>query len=199
MAIFVKSHNLCFIHSPKTAGSSIQKWLLENTDCEHWKLHCTLEQATQKFPSIKCSFAVVRNPWDWAVSSYCYEYKKIEYNLNLIKNKPGLINVKKDKYNIDVQNKKKKFLDRGFAHWLINGHITPQSKFLNVDYVIKFESLHKDFEKIQDILHIDNPLPHVNKTKRDNYKEYYTVDTIKYVYNKYNNEITKFGYKYETP
>lgn len=200
MAIFVTSHKLCFIHNPKTAGSSIQSWLLKNTDCTHWKLHCTLDQAKEKFPNIKYSFAVVRNPWDWAVSSYFYEYKKIEHNLALINDKPHLINTNKDKYNIKVQHQKKNFLDNGFEYWLTNGHITPQNKFLDVDYVLKFENLHKDFQKIQQMLFVDVPLPHINKTKKEDYKTYYTnSDIINYVYNKYNNEITKFGYKYETP
>mgnify|MGYP001042947676 FL=1 len=199
MAIFVSSHNLCFIHNPKTGGSSIQKWLLENTDCTHWKLHCTLDQAKEKFPNIKYSFAVVRNPWDWAVSSYFYEYKKIEHNLALIKDKPYLINTNKDKYNVKLQYQKKNFLDNGFEYWLTNGHIAPQSKFLEVDYVLKFESLANDFKKIQDLLHIDTPLPHINKTRRDNYKKYYNENTINYVYNKYIEEIKTFGYQYETP
>jgi len=199
MAIFVKEHNLCFIHNPKTGGSSIQKWLLDNTDCVHWKLHCSLDEAKQQFPNINFSFAVVRNPWDWAVSSYFYEYKKIDYNLNLIKNNPHLIDNRKDKYNVEIQNKKKKFLNKGFEYWLHNGHITPQSEYLNVDYVLKFETLNKDFKLIQDMLDIHIPLPHINKTQRDNYKKYYTESTIKYVYNKYNDEITKFGYNYETP
>lgn len=200
MAIFVKDKKLCFIHSPKTGGSSIQHWLLNNTDCTHWKLHCTLQEAKQQFPDIEYSFAVVRNPWDWAVSSYFYEYKKIDYNLNLIETKPHLVDKRKDKYNAKLQNKKKKFLDRGFEYWLQNGHITPQSHYLqNVDYVIKLETLHNDFKHIQNLLDIQIPLPHLNKTKRDNYYKYYNESTIKYVYNKYNDEITKFGYKYETP
>lgn len=199
MAIFVKEHNLCFIHNPKTGGSSIQKWLLDNTDCIHWKLHCSLTEAKQQFPDIKFSFAVVRNPWDWAVSSYFYEYKKIDYNLALIKDYPHLIDKRKDKYNVKTQHKKKKFLDKGFEHWLLNGHITPQSKYLDVDYVLKLENLHKDFELIQNMLNIHKPLPHINKTNKDNYNKYYTESTINYVYNKYIDEITKFGYNYETP
>ena len=200
MAIYVDNYNLCFIHSPKTGGSSIQKWLLDNTSCEHWKLHCNLSKAKQKFPAITHSFAVVRNPWDWAVSCYFYEYKKIAYNLDLIKNKPHLINEQKDKYNVELQNQKKVLLDKGFEHWLYNSSITPQSVYLeNIDYILKFESLDKDFQIIQKIINVDIPLPHINKTTKDNYSKYYTLDTINYILNKYTDTINKFGYKYEAP
>ena len=55
-----------------------------------------------------------------------------------------------------------------------------------VDYVIKFETLEKDFEKIRKKYNLDK-LPTINKTrsKGERWEDYYTFDLAKKIYKRY--------------
>ena len=201
MAIYVASHKLCFIHNPKTGGSSIQHWLFTNTECVQPKktLHCGIQTALEYFPDIAISFVVVRNPWDWCVSWYHYQKQRALHKIDYIKNNSKL-NLKKDKYNLSVQKKVLEYLDLGFENWLINTNHKPQTNYTkDVDIILKLENIDNDFKQIQNILNVHTPLPHLNTTDRDNYSVYYNSNTIDIVYNKYKDDIKTFGYKYETP
>ena len=202
MAIYVPSHKVCFIHNPKTGGSSIQYWLFENTECVQPKntLHCNIQTAIEYFPDIELSFAVVRNPWDWCVSWYFYQKKRANDRIQFIKDNPDKLDLRKEKYNLSVQQDTLKYLELGFEHWLENATHSNQFTYTqNVNLILKFENLKNDFQKIQNILNIFKPLPYLNSTPRVNYKTYHNARTIKLVYNKYYNDINTFGYKYETP
>ena len=98
------SHNFVFIHIPKTAGTSIEKYLLENNlinvgkewlqgkiDSDEVKLcnysnaywhHLNCREVKQIIGQDKWSnyfkFAFVRNPWDRAVSFYFYMKQSTE-------------------------------------------------------------------------------------------------------------------------
>lgn len=202
MAIYVPLHKLCFIHNPKTGGSSIQNWLFENTECIQPKktLHCGIDTARKYFPDIKTSFVVVRNPWDWCVSWYHYQIKRAQNNIEYIQSNPNKLDIKKEKYNLSKQNSIIEYLNLGFENWLENTGHSNQIKYTkNIDIILRFENLNSDFRIIQDIVNVYVPLPIINTTNRNrDYKIYYNKKTIDLVYNKYREDIKKFGYEYET-
>ena len=58
----------CFIHIPKTAGTSIGKLLLDDLNAYDNKCHLTL-QPYLRYPDYY-KFTFIRNPWDRIVSYY---------------------------------------------------------------------------------------------------------------------------------
>lgn len=206
MAVYIPKNKLLFIHSPKTAGSSVIRWFQAHTECiaprgRELFLHAKLPDALEKFPKTKTSFVIVRNPWDWCVSWYFYEKIVTRRNIEWIKKNPSRINIDKDKHDLDLQTYKLNILKQGFANYIDFMDITPQYCFTEgVDKILTMENLKEDFKQIQQIVNVYTPLPNVNvgKRKRD-YRAYYTKKLRDIVADKYSEDIKRFGYKYETP
>jgi hypothetical protein len=201
MAVFIYSPiPSLFVHVPKTGGSSIQAWLIENTDAKIIKglKHVRLEILSTRVPQFDWSFCVVRNPWDWVVSWYFFKKDRAERRLQLlqtkqipdykIKNKHGL------EYNLQVLEDHKK----GFDYFVENlGGQTQSYKSEGVDTILKLENLKKDFQIIQEKFNCNNELPFINISKRDkNYRQYYNNKTKDIIYQKYKDDIKKFKYEF---
>ena len=76
--------------------------------------------------------------------------------------------------------------------WLTN----PNGKIL-VDFIGKFENLESDYDYICEKLNIkDHKLPHKNKSKRKNYREYYNDSTKQIIADWYKKDIDYFNYKF---
>lgn len=172
----VSHHHKCiFIHIPKNAGQSIENVFLDliglswemrdplllrhNTNpmlgpkrLAHLKSHEYVEYkyvSPQQYKEY-ITFAVIRNPWERAVSFYKYlGYDKIcNFEDFIVKH------LSKDLWHRE--------------YWFL----CPQSEFiyyngkLNVDYVLRFENLEEDFKMICKKLNLQNiPLPRVNVSK----------------------------------
>ena len=66
-----------------------------------------------------------------------------------------------------------------------------------VDFVGRFENLQEDWREICNcigIAHIE--LPHVNRSERKDYREYYTEETRQIVAERFQKIIDKFGYEF---
>jgi hypothetical protein len=187
-------HKCIFIHVPKCAGSSIEQFLNGgsfdskatnyNSCCgwdnenKIWMQHATAEQInnlyTDKFDEY-FKFAIVRNPWDRALSDYFWMQNEIRA---------------KDSFKnfLLLQGR---FNDRRLRFPMLNSesradHFLPQHEFiLNrkgeqiVDFVGKFENIKEDFGVICDRISISKTqLPHQNKGKKSkHYTEYYDGET----------------------
>jgi len=190
MAIIISDHNLTFIHIPKTAGSSIQEWLFNCTNCYQPKrsLHCTVEDIKERVSNIGTTFCVVRDPYDWAVSWYEYEKKHISRRIEKIESgsiKNFKINEQKD--NLSVLYEKKYELEKAtFEDFVKRINKPPQIKWAkDVDIILRFEYLENDFKKIQKLIGCNLPLNKINPTIRSRTEEYYTPKLKKIIYKKY--------------
>jgi hypothetical protein len=190
MAIIIPDHQLTFIHIPKTAGSSIQKWLADNTECTLLKrsLHSTVKDIKERIDNLGTTFCVVRDPYDWAVSWYEYEKKHIARRIEKIESgsiKNFKINNQKD--NLSVLYEKKIELERlTFEDFVKRVNKPPQVKWAkDVDIILRFEHLEKDFKKIQKITGCKVPLEKINPTVRSRTEDYYTRKLKKIIYKKY--------------
>lgn len=179
--------NYVFIHINKTGGSSIEKAL---------GLRFDLKTATEKISELgstywyKFSFTIVRNPWDRVVSHYHYRVETNQTNLGT--NPIGFNDWVKLAYKNNVPeyyDKPKMFMPQ--LNWVID----TKGKIL-VDFIGRFEQLHRDFNYVCKKLQIKTTLPHLNKTERTHYREYYNYQSIEIVKAWFKKDIELFNYKF---
>ena len=208
MATIITSPILCtFIHIPKTGGNSITKWMGDNfhTKITKRKQHATVQDVKAGNHSLGpvsdlgWKFCVVRNPWDYMVSWYAFQKMLAQNRIEFVKQNPHLENSKKDKFNLELQQKRIDRLNLGFDVWIKNTQwVTQHTWAKDCDYIIKFENLSEEFKLVQEKLNCDVPLGHLNKTvgRPKVYKDYYTQETIDIVAEKYAIDIKTYNYNY---
>lgn len=197
MCLYINGEkNVTFIHIPKTAGTSITEWLINNRGNSTYielASHPTHSQILEKYER-NFSFAVVRNPWDRLVSLY-----------HFLKN----ILIDEDSH-LAVANDYTKENFPSFEHWITHIEdmvypediwytiLTPQQTWLNpnVDLLIRFENLTEEFRQVQDLYNVTKPLPHLFNSKHLNYRNYYNDSTKKIVERLCERDIELFKYQY---
>ncbi len=132
-------------------------------------------------------FTMVRNPWDKAVSQYCY-----------MSEHPGLrafIGMKRD----DCFKKYLRLIrKRTHVQWELQVNFL---KDINgdslVDYVGRFENYNQSVLNVLEKLGIDEKkIPHINRSNRKPYSSYYDSESIELVNELYASDIEEFGYCY---
>jgi chondroitin 4-sulfotransferase 11 len=210
------SHDLksIFIHFPRTAGSSIEKFLMKTDDiygpktsvyCNKDNVERTITEShhTSKEDYIKqngeeiweeyFTFSFVRNPWDWFVSNFfwdLYQYEKARAEGREIKRRREFI---VDECNSDFTTYLKKGASR--PKWFV---FTQASDFIgDVNFLGRFENLEEDMQTICAHLGIEyDNFPYENKMNREKYTNYYDSETANIVHNLFEKDIKKFNYKY---
>jgi hypothetical protein len=197
-----------FVHVPKTGGTSIENviWPNARTEEDLWMgfvskygnkyqtgglQHLLASQIRQEVGrevfGDYFKFAVVRNPWDRAVSQY--SYTRIRTDLH------ELIGMTEE---------------TSFSEYLtlIEGHehVQWQTQFdflhdsdgvILVDFVARFERLEQDARTIFSRLNIDDrTLPHSNASNRRPYHEYFDASSKRRVERLYGQDIEAFGYEF---
>lgn len=189
-------HKGIFIHVPKTAGTSIRRFLpfrginyhsapdgSNDNKTGAYKMGAArrIKRGLEDVWDDYFKFAFVRNPWDRTVSCW--------------------------KKNALGHKSFSSFLDahpyRESNHNLIwhtlpqLDHICDAKGKLIVDYIGRFENLQEDLGVVCDKLGIARrKLPHLNKSKHKPYWEYYVDSQREFVYDLYKREIEYFGYEF---
>ena len=218
----VISHRLkyIFFHIPKTAGTSIRQVLLspnfqvdvigkwdgmdkekiKNNSLIDWNLkqHSDITQIKEYFEKYTnynydeyFKFAFIRNPWDRQVSKYEFYMQKVYYQTDA------------SPVNAELA---KRFRNLTAKEFLIN-IINHQHKFIceddsvAVDFLGKFETLHDDMKEIVNTILPGLPdacwsLPHKNKTKRKDYREYYDEESKQRIQEVCNKDIQLGNYQF---
>jgi|TARA_B110000977_G_scaffold181489_1_gene242209 hypothetical protein len=192
MAVLIKDYNSVFIHIPKTGGSSIQQWLMDNTDSYITKgtKHHTLNAIESKYGKFDFSFAVVRNPWDWCVSWYFFSRDRALRRINHPKNK--------GKFSLEYNQRILTEFDKGFEYFVENTQLTDQfHRTVGIDYIIKLENINEEIKVIAEKFNINKDLPVINASSRNkNYQEYYNDNTRAIIQSKFTKDINFFNYKF---
>lgn len=206
-----KENKFVFIHIPKTAGTSIEKCLLDNNlinvgprwlqgkiskkeyekakySNQYWH-HLNSQEVRSIIGKEQWSnyfkFAFVRNPWDRAVSFYFYvkQSTKNPNSLSFGKTYPETFADWVEKRNLPSDQYSKIVNDKGKVM---------------IDFVGKFENLEDDFETISSKLNMPQlQLGHLKKTQRGDYHQYYTNDKIiKIISDRYEKDINLLEYKF---
>lgn len=186
-----------FIHVPKSAGRSVVRGLFDVKSVEHapadWYQQLDPEKFQQYF-----KFTFVRNPWDRAVSAYTYL------------SKGGSEASAEDRQWADFVNSFDSF-DAFICEWLSadnamrNALFTPQVVFLrdsfgriDMDFIGRFESLQQDFDTVAKKLGVHAQLPHLNRSRSEDFRSFYSDESRDRVAEVYARDILEFGYQFDT-
>ena len=193
-----KEFGFIFVHVPKTAGNAIEVSLpkcnrRKNRDLYRQMVpqekHLHLEDVDRDG---MFKFGFTRNPWDRMVSLYHFRSQK------------------------DNQNNKfdqQRLRDYGFEKCLLTSILgenlppwdRPELTMTNdamtwlegCDYIGRYESLQEDFDRISEIIGLEQKdLPHTNSSRHIDYREYYTAEMVEYVAKTHKQTIEKFGYTF---
>lgn len=208
-----RERKIIFIHIPKTGGTSIED-VIWGTDRKNrtpdqlWMgmvrpgrnkyqagglQHLLAEQVRREVGNElfeSCfKFAMVRNPWDRAVSQFVYMKQRSDLRRLIGLNRFSSF---------------KTYLSR--LHRFDHVQWMPQWRFLLddngdmlVDFVGRFEDFETDVRKALAQLNITcGTLPHEMRGKRDHYSRYYDDESRKLVAIMYAQDIELFGYSFES-
>lgn len=186
----INDKRFIFIHINKTGGTSITtavgipyvrhliaKEIINLIGIDAWKS--------------AYKFTVIRNPWDKVVSQYKY---RVQTNQHQMKDRPISF---EDWVTYTYEKTKNLFYydsPRMFA---------PHSEWLkdfddciDIDKIIKFESLEEDFKTISNQLAIKKKLPHLKKTFKADYRQYYNDKTAQIIADSFKEDIVRFKYQF---
>ena len=137
------------------------------------------------------SFAVVRNPFDRAVSMFQFSKE----------NKLGDLYQQSNDFSFedfcDILNQHYSNHEKNFiaihqqTEWL-KGMFEP-------NFILRFENLKKDFEEMLQtcrIQHISADIPHQNSSNRGDYKNYYNSETKKIIAKIFEKDLDTFKYSF---
>ncbi|MGK0440279.1 MAG: hypothetical protein ACJA0N_000064 [Pseudohongiellaceae bacterium] len=177
-----------FVHINKTGGSSIERAL--GLELEHKTAREYIADLGEGVWEKQHTFSVVRNPWDKVVSHYHWRVKTNQTALaespidfcEWVKrafgnNEPG------------YYDKPKMFMPS--EQWLINnkGEIA-------VNTIMRFENLINDFDALCRQLGVVATLPHLKKTERTHYQQYYNDEACSIIALWFKNDIEQFNYQF---
>lgn len=198
-----------FVHIPKCGGTSIENviWPEPHLEADLAKgmiepyrnkyqtggmqhlfaRHIRQEVGDEIFNSY-FKFAIVRNPWDRAVSQFIY-LKTRRRDLRRFLGVTRFVTLKS--YLRAIQK-------------TVHVHWDEQYKFLVdehgnqiVDYVGRFEDLDSEFRKIATLIGLQQPsLPHEKKSRRTHYRDYLNASSRDMVASIYRRDIETFGYEF---
>ena len=188
---FLKSahiDNFIFIHINKTGGSSVEKAL--NIPFEHKTALEKISEVGRYRWDRKLTFTIVRNPWDKVVSHYHYRVKTNQTGLG-------------DKHIDFKEWVKRAYGEKDDCYYDNPKMFMPQIDWISdengrilVDEIIRFENLDSDFNMVLQKIGKNTTLPHVKRSNRGSYREYYDPETIEIVRNWFERDIENFGYQF---
>ena len=187
-------HKFIFIHNNRTGGTSVEYFFTQETEVANkhffpldWIKHFPKEWETY------FKFSIVRNPWDKVLSQWALDKKRY--------GDKGFSKTFKEfvKYP-------QGFPLRPQLHFLSDPKCVSYQDIVNyvesnIDYIMKFEALEQDFDKLCNKLGVLNAgLPHKYSStsirQKTPYQEYYDDETRDIVARIYDIDIKYFGYRF---
>jgi hypothetical protein len=206
--MIIQDHSL-FVHIPKTGGSSISNVINSSLKCKknkkhmkHYAVRDYIRHCGKVGFYNRFKFTVVRNPWDRLVSYFEHRRK---YNLDkptmsglehkLLKNKEFCPWFHQIVLRLDWLNKSTRihYGPSNQTYMLINW-----KNKIAVENICRFENLEEDFRNIaENHLGIESYVfPHLLKTDRAPYQDYYNDSTRRAVGDFYRSDIKNFNYSF---
>ena len=200
--MIIDKEKIIFIHIPKNAGSSIKKYLIGENEFnklkESWK-HKTIYDIKKEFPKKYFSykkFAVVRNPYDRAVSWFAY-LKRYRLSNDLLNTYQ--YNSKTNSYEV-VETIKAPIKE--FRNWILDPYADFNEAALKLNLlknqcewidesvtILKYENIN---EELSNFFNKKIKLPKINDTSRFNTIDYYDKESLNIVYNRYKKDFQRY-------
>ncbi len=178
-----------FIHINKTGGSSIEHALrvpLIHEPATIFREKIGVDRWQRRF-----SFAIVRNPWDRTVSHYHYRQMTDQTGL-----RDGALSFSDWVKKVYVEQSPE-YVDEEKMFLTQTDWVTDEEGRIMVDYIGRFEQLDEAWSEIcRRLNRSDTALPHVKKSSRQNYRDYYDQDTRDIVGNFFKVDVENFGYSF---
>jgi hypothetical protein len=199
----VISHDLrcILVHVQKTGGMSIRQALnMQQWDPHQHRFASELQllygpELWQRY----FKFGFVRNPWDRLVSWW----EMIRRNVAEGRPMNGFqryVLGNAATFEDFIRNCGDEYRDRDGSKWIYRNqveYLTDSSGALLVDFVGRFENLPADFGFVAARLGLKSTLiPHVNRSTRRLYAEYYSDELRAIVAHRYARDIAAFGYEF---
>ena len=141
------------------------KALIAQGKLKEFEKHWGVKEVQKRFPNIfenYLKFAIVRNPWDRAVSLWSTKLRKDKLPI-----------IKENYINLNLQE-----LESIGSHGRGCSHYTHINGKLAVDFIIRYENIEKDFAKVCEKLGINTFLPVIGKSEdRLPYSYYLTAES----------------------
>lgn len=210
-------HKFIYIHIPKSAGTSVEKSLVQYASESHgsgWAVGTKNWRNKELFNIIELhssyyTFTFSRNPYSRVISMWRFfpTFKDLSL-LEVVCKISEFLQTNPEKDYSAIPDNDTTFI--GKRHPLpgsypfsdkgnIGYHLLPETYFItdNVDFIGKVETLQQDFNTVCDRIGIpQQELPHHNKTRHKHYTEYYDDETRELVAKVYAKDIEYFGYKF---
>ncbi len=189
---------IVFVHIPKNGGTSIRKIIFENSGGTYIKNHPTFDEITKIKPEYvenKISFCIIRNPFDRFIS--IFRFNNQEKRLKKIFGE-NYLNIKN---KIDTLDKFIENFEFPKSRWLGKSLYTPQVVWANnVKNIFKIEDQY-EIKKFLQVNGIKGEIPLENSSgpiTKNNfyYRDYYNVETKKFIENKFKEDLDKFNYEF---
>lgn len=203
-----------FIHIPKTAGTSLRTSLLpysigsnrtlfrratswlpvrENPTKAYFRIHSTSENVRRKMPAglfrSLHKFAVVRNPYDLAISYYTFT------QINPSSRKHKISKTWSFPQFLDYLERKDRSLPRSQS-----SYITDRKGNVLLDRIMFFETLEQDFNDLSEHLGLKGEIKmlHLNRSPRKDYRSYYDEPLKQRIQKLYAPDFDNFGYDFNS-
>lgn len=196
MSVVNLEKEYCFIHIPKTGGSSVES-IVGGRGHFPYKIY---EREIDGLESINV-FSIVRNPYARVLSSF-YHFDTTHTNL-FEKTALGFERFVRTKLKRQIGSYKT-ITNFPFMHdFNLHPHFIPQSFFLEdkngeikVDFIGKLENINSDWEEIRKITKTDKNIPFLNKSLYDyNIEDHYLSNDVVSIVNEfYESDFRLFGY-----
>ena len=183
---------LIIIHVPRTGGSSLYKEVFG-----HLVGHPYLEDYTsydRRSAKHYLKVGVVRNPWDRLVSAY-YEVQGSQQSYLQKFWKPLQIDSIDQFFEALSEEKGRKGIQK-IVHFRSQQELI-SDRFTNMDIVGRFENLDLFMRDFNCAFNSSYVLPHLNASKKSDYRDYYDTRRINLVREIYARDIEKFEYEFE--
>lgn len=183
-----------FIHINKTGGSSIEQAL--KLAFEHKTAEEKRGELGPRLWARAFKFTFVRNPWDKVVSHYSYRVETNQTGMG-----DGHISFR-DWVLLAYGARDPRYYDHPKMFMPQSDWICDDDGTVLVDFVGRFESLDGDFQRVCERLKAFgrtaavNRLPHVKRSPRGPYREYYDDETMKVVQAHFAADLVRFEYSW---
>jgi hypothetical protein len=189
--------NIGYVHIPKNAGTSIERWLIEYANANQKEIiftksqHSFSEDVTQYQENY---FTIIRNPYSRICSYYEFAKRRIEFwEPNGFKHNepfPSLFEFIERTHNL----KEVHLSQNGeVANYMITSNQVEWIRSGN-PILISYENINVEFNKIKEHFNWYRELPVINASTKRSYRSYYNTKTRKLVEKIFQEDFDTFKY-----